>query len=415
MRILLAVSGGIDSMYLAENAGDLFPGSSFAVAHCNFRLRGAASDGDEAFVRSWCEAHALTIFVQSFDTPTFAHKHGISLEMAARELRYRWFAQLCSEEGFDAVAVAHNSDDDAETMLLNLLRGSGTHGLRGMAPEGPIPFSAGPARLLRPMLGLERKTIAAWMQAHGKSWREDHTNADDRIKRNKLRLKAFPVFEEINPAFRATLRSDRDHIAQADDIAEEYFRTALPYVRDARGRIDTTRLLEYTHWRYLLFRLTGPLGLDAGHLAQLEAALAAGQTAETRYYGPLTLSRGFLSLPEGETAPHVHLDTLPCPTDWKELLRPGTLILDADLLPRQPVLRAWQPGDWMIPLGMKGRKKLSDLFNDLKLSAEDKVRARVMDYPGIPGRAALLYPWRIDDSLKVTEKTKRILIVKSEE
>ena len=122
MKVLLAVSGGIDSMYLAWNAGELFPGSSFAVAHCNFRLRGAESDGDEAFVREWCASQGLPLYVRNFDTAAFAAQQGISVEMAARQLRYSWFSTLCAEEGFDAVAIAHNADDDAETMMLNLLR-----------------------------------------------------------------------------------------------------------------------------------------------------------------------------------------------------------------------------------------------------------------------------------------------------
>ena len=179
-------------MYLAENAGDLFPGCSFAVAHCNFRLRGAESDGDEAFVRDWCVSHGLPLYVHAFGTAAFASLLGISLEMAARELRYRWFAQLCSDEGFDAVAVAHNADDDAETMLLNLLRGTGTRGLRGMAPSGPIPYGQGRGRLLRPMLGLERREIEEWMRAHGCAWREDATNTDTTIRFSRCSRRSIP-------------------------------------------------------------------------------------------------------------------------------------------------------------------------------------------------------------------------------
>ena len=140
-RILLAVSGGIDSMYLANRAPELFPGARFAVAHCNFTLRGAESDGDEQFVRDWCAAHGLDCFVRCFETAAYAAEHGVSIEMAARELRYAWFAELCRAEGFAAVAVAHNADDNAETMLLNLLRGTGTRGLRGMGDrDGIVPM-----------------------------------------------------------------------------------------------------------------------------------------------------------------------------------------------------------------------------------------------------------------------------------
>ena len=145
MRILLAVSGGIDSMYLANRAPELFPGASFAVAHCNFRLRGAESDSDEAFVREWCAEHGVEFIATSFDTAEYAAREGISIEMAARDLRYGWFARICRERGFDALATAHNANDNAETLMLNLLRGTGSRGARGMAIEAPIPASASAA------------------------------------------------------------------------------------------------------------------------------------------------------------------------------------------------------------------------------------------------------------------------------
>ena len=149
MRILLAVSGGIDSMYLANRAPELFPGASFAVAHCNFRLRGAESDSDEAFVREWCAEHGVEFITTSFDTAEYAAREGISIEMAARDLRYGWFARICRERGFDALATAHNANDNAETLMLNLLRGTGSKGLRGMARESvlPCPPAACPAKL----------------------------------------------------------------------------------------------------------------------------------------------------------------------------------------------------------------------------------------------------------------------------
>lgn len=412
MKVLLAVSGGIDSMYLAERAGELFPGCSFAVAHCNFRLRGAESDRDEAFVRDWCDSHGLPLSVRSFDTAGFAAERGVSLEMAARELRYRWFAQLCAEEGFDAVAVAHNADDDAETMILNLLRGTGPHGMRGMSASGPIPYGDGKGRLLRPMLGLERKEIEAWMRTHGCAWREDGSNTDTRIKRNLLRHKVFPLFEEINPAYRTALRRDREHFAQADDIAEDLFVQTKAEIQDEAGRIDLAKLLDRRHWRYLLFRLTEDSGLDAGHLEQLITILEAGDLPGTRQFGPWTLSRGFLApsviAPEG---PSIRMKVLPRTDGFSPIPPAGTLFMDAGLLPAEPVIRPWHPGDWMVPLGMKGRKKLSDLFTDLKYSAADKASARVIEHPEGGSRVAALVGRRIDESVRVTEKTGRILIV----
>lgn len=405
-------------MYLAEHAGDLFPGSSFAVAHCNFHLRGEASDGDEAFVRDWCRAHGMPLYAEGFDTRAFAEAHGISLEMAARELRYRWFARLCATKGWDAVAVAHNADDDAETMILNLLRSSGSRGLRGMAAAGPIPYGDGPAQLLRPLLGLERKDILAWMRTHGKSWREDQTNADTEIKRNKLRHKVFPLFEEINPAFRTALRRSREQVAQADAIADGYFRQAQTRLQEADGRVDVQRLVADPHWKYLLYRLTAGPGMDADHLARLTEALEQDPAGPTRHYGDWTLSRGWL-IPPGTSASRTTLERVPRASLTSLIPPPGTLYLDAGLLP-EPQLRPWENGDWMVPFGMGGRKKLSDLFTDLKWDAARKEGAMVIAYPGETApdgsgtgkRVAALVGARIDDSLKVTEKTRQVWIVR---
>ena len=406
-------------MYLAERAGDLFPDSSFAVAHCNFGLRGAESDGDETFVRDWCSARGIRFFVRRFDTAAFAAERGFSLEMAARQLRYEWFAQLCAQEGLDAVAVAHNADDDAETMLLRLLRGTGTHGLCGMAPQGVIPVPGCSVPLLRPLLAMTRTEILDWMISHGKTWREDSTNADCSIPRNLLRHKVFPLLAEINPSFLETLRRDRLHIAQVDAVAEDYYQSALPVVRDANGRIDIARLLSFPHWRYLLFRLTEGPDMDEATLERLCDQLASGAGSGTRQFGGWTLSRGLLTPSSGTNpAPEISWEILPREAVPALRQPSGILILDAAPFLEAPLIRPWKAGDWMVPLGMTGRKKLSDLFTDLKFSAADKARARVVEYPGTSEKAdagirgrrvAALAGYRIDDSLKVTSETERIL------
>ncbi|MCR5003405.1 MAG: tRNA lysidine(34) synthetase TilS, partial [Bacteroidales bacterium] len=200
-QFLLAVSGGADSMCLAE----LFLGSSlglkFAVAHCNFTLRGKESDGDEAFVRAWAEEHGVRFYSKRFETETYAKEKGISIEMAARDLRYSWFNEICLKDGYEAVCVAHNLNDNAETLVLNLLRGTGSRGICGMAPKSAVPVAGG-VTLLRPMLEFSRKEIVAFLET---GHREDCTNADCEYKRNKVRNQIFPLFEEINPSFLRTI------------------------------------------------------------------------------------------------------------------------------------------------------------------------------------------------------------------
>ena len=262
--ILLAVSGGIDSMYLANRAPELFPGARFAVAHCNFCLRGAESDGDEEFVRTWCAEHGLECYVKRFDTLAYAAAHGISTEMAARELRYTWFGQLLRAEGFTAVAVAHNADDNAETLMLNLLRGTGTRGLRGMGDRPGI---------IRPLLGTTRAEIREWMTAHGCAWREDSTNADCTPKRNRIRNEVFPAFERINPSYVQTLGEDMVRFARVDDIAEAWFRSVRNGLTTDDGAIRIPAVLALEHWEYALWRLVEGYGLSGPTFEKLVALL----------------------------------------------------------------------------------------------------------------------------------------------
>ena len=287
MRILLAVSGGIDSMYMLHRAPELFPGASFAAAHCNFGLRGAESDGDEEFVRNACSALGIQCFVKRFDTSGYASANGISVEMAARELRYAWFRELCSGEAYDALATAHNANDNAETLLLNLLRGTGTKGLRGIPDDGSF--------VLRPLLQTTREEIRKWMTGKGLAWREDSTNAENGVKRNKIRNLVFPVFAQINPSFIRTLGEDMQRIRQTDDIAEDYFREAAPgIVKSAPGKaegaileISVTGLLALRHWRYVLWRILEDCSFSAETFDKLCTLLERYRTGTP---GTVTLS-----------------------------------------------------------------------------------------------------------------------------
>ena len=259
-------------MYLLNRAGDFFPGENFAVAHCNFRLRGVESDGDETFVREWCDSHGIKSFTKRFDTAGYAVSKGISIEMAARELRYAWFAELCVTEGFRGVAVAHNSNDNAETLILNLLRGTGSRGARGMAECSPLPGTDGKAVILRPLLGIERKDIEDWMRNQGQEWREDRTNSENVYKRNLIRNEVFPLFSKINPSFLRTLGRDMEHLAQADEIAEEYFAACATEVSSTTCSgisIDLTALLKQKHWKYILWRLLEPYNFSYETLGKL--------------------------------------------------------------------------------------------------------------------------------------------------
>lgn len=283
MKVLLAVSGGIDSMYMAERAPELFPGASFAVCHCNFGLRGDESDGDEAFVRDWCARKGMPLFVKSFPTADFARQNDLSIEMAARELRYSWFGELCASGGFDCVAVAHNADDNAETFFLNLLRGTGTRGLRGMGDRDFI---------VRPLLGISRTEIRSWMEERGLAWREDSTNASPAYKRNRLRGEVIPVLKEMNPSLLSSLGRTMEHIRQVDDIAEDYFLSVRDDVLRS-GMIRIRTLLALRHPRYILFRLAEPAGLTETALDNLWDLINSGrQVGGREFVGKRGIIRG---------------------------------------------------------------------------------------------------------------------------
>lgn len=426
MKILLAVSGGIDSMYMAEKAPELFPGASFAVAHCNFGLRGEESDGDEAFVRDWCSRKGLECIVKRFPTAEYAAEKGISIEMAARELRYAWFDSLCDERGFDRVAIAHNANDNAETLILNLLRGTGTRGMRGMGDYG---------RIVRPLLETSREQIEAWMLEHGLTWREDSSNASVRYKRNRIRHEVFPAFAQINPSFLKTIASGMKHFAQVDDIADEYFRSVVPEVVDHPGEGDAILLKplkKLSHWQYVLFRLLEGYGLDEATFDSLVDLLEsgrqiAGKTFEAPAWKIVASSDRLLPLPREAASPkgtltvnspgtysfmgrNIRIDIYPRP-EGMPLKRPsGELVADGSLLHLPLLLRPWEAGDRIRPLGLKGSKKLSDLFVDLKWTLPQKENAIVAVAPDAPeGHVAALLCERIDDAFRVTDSTETIL------
>ena len=441
--ILYAVSGGIDSMCMAEKAR--LGGGPFAIAHCNCALRGAESDADEALVRSWAGRYGIVCHVRRFETASYAEKKGISIEMAARELRYRWFGELCREHGYEAVAVAHNADDNAETMMLNLLRGSGVKGLLGMRPEGFLPDPAyRDIPLLRPLLGLSRSEIAAFVAGHGVPYREDSTNAENDYKRNKLRNQVFPLFREINPSVLDALSRDRAHLGEVESIAEAYFQANKEAVWDGTS-IDLTALTALSHPDYVLYRLLEEEGFAPFTIEKVKSILHGSQTRSGRRVlegdREIVFSADHLrvrpfslqaSVPAADDivvvrAPgryrvgNVSLDvSLQAPAEFNSFKTPeGVTLIDAEALPFPFIARTVRPGDYMIPLGMRGRKKISDLLSGADPAV--KARAVVLIRPGdekrgpVTGdgpacdRVAALVGIRPDISVRVTPATTTVL------
>lgn len=415
-------------------------GDGIAVAHCNFRLRGCESDSDEELVRHWAESHGIQCFVTGFDTEDYAKEHGISIEMAARDLRYAWFAEIARENGFDAVAVAHNADDNAETLLLNLLRGTGVRGASGIRERGVLP-GASDILLLRPLLGMSRKDIDLYNNRYSVPFRIDSTNLETNYKRNKIRHKVMPVFSEINPSYLQTLSRDMEAFSEVSDIADEYFelkkQALLLPCRDGESvRISLSALCGSHHTKYLLFRLLEEYGFSYGDLDSICRLLESAKTVSGKQFFSsgfrlvstsselIVLSREKENMDNSQMLPasltiesegeyellgqKFSVSVEPWSKGMALKQPSGVLIADARVMTFPFTVRRWAPGDWMKPLGLKGKKKISDILTDLKVDILKKESVLVAVLPSQQKSAALL-GLRIDESFKVSDDTESIV------
>ena len=408
--VLVAVSGGRDSMVLAEKVRS--EGGPFAVAHCNFRLRGADSDADEALVRAWAERCDVPCHVKAFDTEAVAAAEGISIEMAARKLRYRWFGELCRKHGYEAVLTAHHAGDNAETFFLNLLRGTGIKGLTGMKAESFLPdpeFADIPLR--RPLLGLTREEIDRLAALWQVPFRDDRTNAENTVKRNKLRNRVFPVFREINPSFEKTLAGDMERLSMVSAIADDYYRENASLLWDGK-RIDTALLRTFPHWEYLLYRILEEDGLSAPLIAQATDIVRSG--AGGKRVGPFVSAAGRLVREESAGAPEITVTEEAWEPGRSPVMPEGVLAVDADKVHGELVADRWVAGDWIRPLGMRGRRKLQDWFKDRHFSLVDKQQAVIVRDSGLTDahHVVAIAGHVIDDTYRITADTRRIYRIK---
>ena len=408
--VLVAVSGGRDSMVLAEKVRS--EGGPFAVAHCNFRLRGAESDADEALVREWAERHGVTCHVRAFDTDAVATAEGISIEMAARKLRYRWFGELCRKHGYEAVLTAHHAGDNAETFFLNLLRGTGIKGLTGMKADSFLPdpeFSDIPLR--RPLLGLTRAEIDSFATQWKVPYRDDRTNAENTVKRNKLRNQVFPVLREINPSFEKTLAEDMERLSMVSAIADDYYRENASLLWDGK-RIDTALLRTFSHWEYLLYRILEEDGLSAPLIAQATDIVRSGVSGKRA--GPFVSAAGRLVREESAGLPEITVTEEAWEPGRSPVMPAGVLAVDADKVHGELVADRWVAGDWIRPLGMRGRRKLQDWFKDRHFSLVDKRQAVIVRDSGLTDahHVVAIAGHVIDDTYRITADTRRIYRIK---
>jgi tRNA(Ile)-lysidine synthase len=415
--LLVAVSGGVDSMVLLDLMQQI--GVDVAVAHCNFLLRGVESDGDEQLVKDYCQLKNLGFHLARINTRQYAEEHKISIQEAARELRYEWFRKLVTEYGYSAVATAHHATDQVETMLLQMLRGTGIRGLQGMLPENHL--------VIRPLLEITRKEIVDYARQYKIVFREDSSNTSDKYSRNLLRKEVLPVLEKINPAFEQHFVQTSMVVQQLNGWLEsEVEKWAKKHLLSTSRsvKIPLKPLLKHKASQVLLFELLQPFGFSSATITQVYKALQeqSGKLFFSHTHRlikdreELIISRFaasdksgvfFITTKNDElTTPEFTITINHIPKPDNLFVNPGTALLDSDLVKFPLVVRQWQPGDKFKPLGMKGWKKVSDFLTDLKLSIADKERVWVMESDG---EIIWIAGWRIDNRYKITKKTKRVI------
>ena len=408
--LLVAVSGGRDSMVLAEKVRR--SGGPFAIAHCNFRLRGEDSDADEALVREWAARYGITCHVKAFETEACALRKGISIEMAARELRYRWFGELCREHGYEAVLTAHHADDNTETFFLNLLRGTGIKGLCGMPESGFLPDPVyRDIPLVRPLLRTTRAEIDALADEWKVPYRDDRTNAENAVKRNQLRNRVFPLLREIYPSFERTIAEDMEHLSMVSAIAEDYYRENASLLWDGK-RLDTTLLRTLPHWEYLLYRILKEDGLSVPLIAQATDIVRSGVSGKR--VGPFVSAAGRLVREESAGAPEITVTEEAWEPGRSPIMPAGVLAVDADKVHGELIPDRWVAGDWIRPLGMRGRRKLQDWFKDRHFSLVDKQQAVIVRDSGLTDahHVVAIAGHVIDNTYRITADTRRIYRIK---
>lgn len=407
-KVIVALSGGADSVALLHILLSLH--YECAAAHCNFHLRGEESERDEQFVRNLCGEWRVPLHVRQFDTEAYARTNRLSIEMAARDLRYAWFRELAAQEQAQAVAVAHHADDQAETMLMNLVRGAGLRGMCGIPTRNGI--------VVRPLLRCTRQGIEDYLRTKQIPFVTDSTNAQTDYKRNKFRHIILPALEQINPGIRQTLAGERDHFAGYRQIVQAYMEQAAAHIareKDGRLHIDTAGLLREPAPETVLYELLSPYGFNATQTGQLHAALEGtpGKRFESATHYAIKDRTEIIigrRTDGGQAAPAIDISIRPRrATEQFPAADAEVAFFDADKLRGPLSVRHWQAGDVFHPIGLKGKKKISDFFTDCKLDVQQKQEVWLV----LSGtEVAWVAGHRIDERFKVGAETTRVAEVR---
>jgi len=415
-KILVAVSGGVDSVVLLHLLAT--SGFTVGVAHCNFKLRPKDSDEDEVFVKEFSGKLGCVFHTISFDTSEYAIRNKISIEMAARDLRYEWFNKIKTGHNYDAIATAHHQSDNAETVLLNLVRGTGLRGLTGMHEHSGI---------IRPLLRTSKADIISYARANSLFFRTDSSNAENIYSRNIIRNKVIPLLETINPSVLQTMQENADRFSQIYTFYRESVSVKLSELICKTGKKQVVLVDELRcsgQASLLLFEWLQPFGFNQDTIASIASSLEQNKSGNV-FRGKacrLTFERGKLVLsPLENKANEFVIENLtgsvttdfgilsfktvtPSSLDFSD---PFTAYVDKATLSLPITVRPWGTGDYFIPLGMKHRKKISDLFADLKLGVSEKDEIPLL--VNADGQIVWVVGYRLSNIFKVKDDSQEII------
>lgn len=411
-KLLIACSGGLDSVVLTRLLKELK--FNISIAHCNFLLRGNESDGDEKFVVKLADKLSIPVFTKTFQTKEYASENKISTQMAARDLRYFWFDELLKKHSFDYLLTAHHLDDDLETFLINLSRGTGLKGLTGI----PVINN----QIIRPLLHFSREEISSFAEAKNLKWREDSSNNKTDYLRNKIRLEVIPNYKETHERLLQNFQQTQKYLQESQLLIDDYMLLIynLLVTETAVGlEIDIAKIKELPNTKALLYQLLSPYGFTAwGDVSGLLNAQSGKQVFSETHR--LLKNRDVLILTENTSDKIVEsvfiskdtsVITTPIKLKFKKVseisdVNDNIVYVDFEKLNFPLELRNWKEGDFFQPFGMKGKKKLSKFFKDEKLSLIAKENVRVLCSKDV---IFWVVGMRLDNRFKVTDKTKKII------
>ncbi len=408
-KVLAAVSGGADSSVLCHLLHSA--GFSFDIAHCNFNLRPGDCDRDEQFVRQMAERYGVECHVARFETRNYATANHLSIEEAARDLRYGYFKKLLAEHGYAVVATAHHSDDSAETFFINLMRGTGIAGLRGIPPRT--------GNVVRPMLCFSRTDILSYAGQNGIDFVTDSTNSSLDYRRNRVRHQLLPLLREMAPGFDATLARTIANLADTELVYNESIENLRNRIVRHTAEADILPISELTGLnprRTLMFELLKPYGFNSATAAEIDATLD-GQPGSV-FLSPthrLVRDRDALVVESLGTANHEQTfaaTVVDAAEVTPEMLRNShlTAYFDADRVKMPLSMRPWRDGDRFTPFGMHGSRLVSDFLTGLKLNRFQKERVRLLC--DADGNILWVMGLRTANQPRVTEDTKKVLKIK---